>query len=591
MVKGDFLWLKTLGGLEKVDILVRHVDDVYCDPLSLRPDSQLGIAGLLEVVRRGNVTIANPLGSGVLENPGLMAFMTGLCQYYLGEDLKISNIATWWCGQEKEMKYVLENLQKLVVKRIYKPSRNRTYFGWQLSQDELDNLKREIKATPYLFVGQEQAIFATSPSLGADGFEPRHTVLRGFGVAGKSGFQTLPGGFTRSAPEFGNIHVSNQSGGLGKDTWVQSEEAVTQSNFLLKPIVPRYTSLGLKKLSSGIASNMFWVGRYMVRVRLTTNLLRVILKYFTEIENFQDPNDRDALKSLLQALTHITVTYPGFVGEEGLANLESPEKEVHEMIFNPNKVGSLAYNIQMWRGAANSVRNIWSIDTWRIFDKIDRIAKRIQNDPNRSPRNLRKGLEELIDAVVAAFGFTQHTFSQEEGAPIFEIGVALEEAMMRSSLLRSTLTIREDASKEDKVLEAVLLSVSSLNTYRHRYQGEFQVAGVIELLLVNETYPGSIAASLDRIAKNLLLLPQKPRGGKLRSEQQEIMYLINSLKQMDSFKLSKTNGSDMFRNKLDHLLASIRSGLVESANSIINTFFSHTDYKTQRSEFLFDPDL
>ena len=101
MVKGGFLWLKTLGGLEKVDILVRHVDDTYCDPLSLRQDSQLGVAGLLEVIRRGNVTVANPLGSGVLENPGLMAFIPGLCRYYLDEELKMPNIATWWCGQKE----------------------------------------------------------------------------------------------------------------------------------------------------------------------------------------------------------------------------------------------------------------------------------------------------------------------------------------------------------------------------------------------------------------------------------------------------------------------------------------------------------
>ena len=195
-----------------------------------------------------------------------------------------------------------------------------------------------------MFVGQEQAIFATSPSLGVDGFEPRHTVLRCFGVADKSGFQTLPGGFTRSAPKLGNTHVSNKSGGLGKDTWVQTEEMVSQPNFRFKPLIPRYTSLGLKKLSSSIASNMFWVGRYMVRVRLTTNLLRVILKYITEIENFEDPNDRETLNSLLQALTHTTLTYPGFVGEEGVANIENPKNEVLDLIFLiPTRLGSLAF--------------------------------------------------------------------------------------------------------------------------------------------------------------------------------------------------------------------------------------------------------
>ena len=226
MVKDNYVWLKTLNGLEQVDVIVRHVDDDYSDPLSLRPDSQLGVAGLLEAARHGNVTLANPLGSGVLENPGLMAFMPSICKYFLKEDLKLPNIASWWCGQKKELQYVVDNLDKLVIKDIRQRRGNRTAYGWELSRSEKKDLIARIKSKPNRFVGQEQAIFSTVPAWGIEGLEPRKTVLRCFASAAEDSFIVMPGGLSRSAPSAGNSHVSNRSGGIGKDTWVISDEKV-----------------------------------------------------------------------------------------------------------------------------------------------------------------------------------------------------------------------------------------------------------------------------------------------------------------------------------------------------------------------------
>lgn len=159
MVKDGFLWMKTLSGLERVDILIRHLDDRYCDPLSLKPDSQLGVAGLLEVIRKGNVRLVNPLGSGVLENPGLMAFMPTICKYFLDEPLKLPNIASWWCGQASERQYVIEHMSELVIKDLHQLGGSRTIFGWELSQKDKEQVIAKINKYPFRFVGQEQAIF------------------------------------------------------------------------------------------------------------------------------------------------------------------------------------------------------------------------------------------------------------------------------------------------------------------------------------------------------------------------------------------------------------------------------------------------
>ena len=155
MVKHNFVWLKTLSGLEKVDVIIRRIDDVYCDPLELKSDSQLGVAGLLQVVRSGNVSIANPPRSSILENPGLMPFLQNISKYLFGTGLLMPTIASWWCGQPKELRYVLNNIQSLVIKRIYRgTSRSTSVDGASLSLSQINELKQKILRYPFLYVGQ-----------------------------------------------------------------------------------------------------------------------------------------------------------------------------------------------------------------------------------------------------------------------------------------------------------------------------------------------------------------------------------------------------------------------------------------------------
>src|SRR5882724_3144803 len=166
IVKDNYVWLKTLSGLEKVDVILRRVDDVWCDPLELKEDSQLGVPGLLNAVRKGHVSIANPLGCGILENPGMMPFLQNIARYFLGHDLLLPAIASWWCGQPKEMNYVFDHIRSLVIKRIYKSSSGSTSIdASSLTEKKLEELKQQIKAHPHLYVGQEKVGFSSVPSL------------------------------------------------------------------------------------------------------------------------------------------------------------------------------------------------------------------------------------------------------------------------------------------------------------------------------------------------------------------------------------------------------------------------------------------
>ena len=204
-----------MGGLERVDVILRRVDDIYCDPLELKADSQLGIPGLLQCVRSGNVSIANPLGSSVLENPGLMPFLQPLARYFLSEDLILPTIASWWCGQPKELQYVLENIQTLVIKKIHRnPTGSSSIDGASLSASQLEACKQQIRANPALYVGQEKVEISLSPSLIEGKIIPQKVLFRSFLVSNQHDYMAMAGGLVRSSADAENFLISSQSGGF-----------------------------------------------------------------------------------------------------------------------------------------------------------------------------------------------------------------------------------------------------------------------------------------------------------------------------------------------------------------------------------------
>ena len=369
LVQGDDLtvrdgkvWLKSLDGLQPVDVILRRVDDSFCDPLELRSSSRLGVAGLLEAVRRNNVAIANPLGSSVLENPGLLPFLPRLSRYFLNQELMLPSVATWWCGQRRERDFVLQNLDRLVIKPINRSSGNYTLFGALLSAKEKELLRAAIIAKPHCYVGQEHISFSTVPSFIDRHIEPRFAVLRSFVVASGDDYQVMPGGLTRIAPQQDDFIVSNQAGGISKDTWVLTDEPDKQVSLWFQPGQDVILSADTEPLTSRAANNLFWVGRYLERIKAPTRLMRLILLKLTEARELGDPLDSQCLTVLLSALTQVTGTYPGFVTSNASV-LEEPQSELMALAKNVHRPGTLAANIQAFAQTAFSIRDVWSQDT------------------------------------------------------------------------------------------------------------------------------------------------------------------------------------------------------------------------------------
>ncbi len=570
-VRDGKVWLRTLAGLQAVDVLVRRVDDSYCDPLELRSSSHLGIAGLLQAVRCGNVGIANPLGSSILENQGLLAFLPGLCRYLLNEDLLLPSVATWWCGQDKEREFVIKNLSRLTIKSINRNSANPVIFGNTLTQAEIDDLQQKIRAKPYLYLGQEQITFSTVPSLGDGRIEARHSILRCFAVAAEGSYQLMPGGLTRVAADKHQVTVSNQSGALSKDTWVLAEQQSFDNQTLVGQnlAVPAIT----EPLSSRAADNLFWVGRHFERVLSTVRLLRITRNKQVNHLAADDRVDSPCLQVMLRAVTHLTGTYPGFTGQEKLS-LPKQQQEITSLLKDAQRNGTIAASIQNFFHAALNIRDLWSQDTWHCIDAIrdywqDQV---IANGDLRFQPSIH--LRELSIRLAAFIGLTAESMTRESGWVMLQLGRKLERSLALIALLRATVVQKRSAPEQGSILEAVLLTTDSLSIYQRRYRSVIRLPMLLELLLQDHSHPYSLAFQLQHISDLIGNLPKPYQKNQLNRQERLILKAFTDLRLCEIADLLDEEDSGVF-DHLDGLLANTADLLMQMSDSIAQTYFNH----------------
>jgi uncharacterized alpha-E superfamily protein len=579
IMRDSFVWIKTVEGLEKVDVILRRVDDTFCDPLELREDSQLGIPGLLQAVRKGNVSIANPLGSSVLENIGLMAFLHGAFKYFLNEDPIIPMIATWWCGQKKEMNHVIDNLDKLVIKTTERMSGFQTVMGSQLSRSEKDELIRKIKFEPFRYVGQEEVHFSTSPVFTKENLEPRYTVLRTYLVGGKDEYEMMRGGLARCSPEKGSFLVSNQDGGISKDTWVESTVKNT------KPSVHHQAPDMKRKavLPSRTAENLFWVGRYTQRVIRTSRFLRIVLRHLTQKGYIHQSNDSESLLILLQATTHLTYSYPGFV-EEADEVLKDPLREIHQLICNPNRAGSILFTLNNLLKSMYAARDRWTIDSWRIIDEIENVKRRIAAVEPDGIRHVLTLLDLLTGGLLSFSEMTRQSMYRSDGRVMYRMGQLIEEIQVELVQYRSILSFQYDESTEFQLLEALLLSNQNLITYRSVYRTYLSAAPTVDLLFLNSQNPTSVLSQLEGVLKYARILAQKERGGDDNEISRLVFECYSSVRLMNIDALMETEKDSDYRKGFDEFCGTLQKQMAQVYTKLSATYFSHSTYQQQGSK-------
>ncbi|WP_434696028.1 circularly permuted type 2 ATP-grasp protein [Pseudomonas sp. Z1-14] len=486
-VRDATVYLKTLSGLRRVHAIMRRLDDDFCDPLELRTDSALGVPGLLEAVRQGRVLVANALGSGVLESPGLLGFLPKISQFLFGEELMLPSIATWWCGEPPVLAQALEKLPQLLIKPAF-PSQSFTpVFGRDLDEDQRARLAARMQARPYAYVAQELAQLSQAPVWQAeDGqIQPRAIGMRVYAVSGKDDYRVLPGGLTRVAAEADAEVVSMQRGGASKDTWVLGEQAPGGEQWKAQRTVGVHDLVRRDPyLPSRVVENLFWFGRYCERCDDSARLLRIMLARYV------DGDDPQALQSAV-ALGESLMLLP----EEG----ELPERLLAAMLGDDWSF-SLRSNLQRLQWAASQVRGKLSRENWQALVELQREAVELEtSEPDFG--ELLDFLNRLVMSLAALSGFALDDMTRDEGWRFLMIGRRLERLQFLSSSLAAFL--RGEAVFDQAGLEWLLELGNSSITYRSRYLAVAQLIPVLDLLLLDEQNPHAVLFQLKLVARTV----------------------------------------------------------------------------------------
>lgn len=565
-VRDNRVMLKTLGALVPIDVILRRPLDEECDPVELKGDSLFGVAGLLEVIRAGNVSIANALGSGIVESPMLIPFLPALARHLLGEDLRIPTVATWWCGTPKARSHVLANLDSLVIRSAFHRGREHTIDPSKMNEEEKTQLAAAIEHHPEAYVGQETVRRSTAPVWEADGLKPWHVALRSFLVAKSDGaYSALPGGLVRMSASSQQLDHSMSSGDRSQDAWILADRPVTHFSLLSPPDETIRPRRGGSELPSRVAENLFWFGRYVERIDGTVRLLRSI---FSRLTSETDYSDIPEMPMLLRCLAALGQIEPGFVLEGISDQLPLIDHALPDAIFNEDEDRSLISSVLHMRRMASLVRDRISLDLWRIVNRIEQSIEYGQR--TRTSGDVFAMLNQLVLGLSAFGGLVADSMTRSLGWRFLEIGRIIERVLHVAVLVRSAIVDQE--TPVIPLLEAALEVGDSLMTYRSRYLASLHPAPVIDLLLLDETSPRSIAFQLADLNDHVARLPRDP-GDPTRAPYERIaMTQLHSIRMADVEQLAHTKSG---KQQLDRLLTRLTEQLPKLGEEISHRYLIH----------------
>ncbi len=566
-VRENRVMLKTLGGLLPVEVLVRRLNDDDCDPVELRPDSASGVSGLLEVMRAGNVSIVNSLGSRLVESPILLSFLPNICRFLLQEELKMPSVATWWCGQPKALKYVLEHLTELVIRSAFRMADSPPIHPSEIRPAELDILRRELQSRPQDYVAQETVKRSTTPVHVNGKTQPWHLAMRAFLMARGQSHVTIPGGLARVSPQSHVLDFTMTSGERAQDVWVLADGAIDDVSLLSPPDKTVALTRGGSDLPSRVADNLFWLGRYVERAESTLRLVRVlVLSISSETEGGPER------KLMLRSLAEQGQVDPDYVIsglEETLPNIAAI---LPDAVFDPTRERSLRRSIDKAAGLASIVRDRIAMDMWRTIRRISSLVQHSPGDHLKETGEFLDRLDNILAELLAFAGLAAESMTRTQGWRFLDLGRRIERAWQSSMLLQSTLNSEEGG--QPSVLEALLRVADSLMTYRSRYLSTIQVAPVLDLLVVDDTNPRSIAYQLRTVESHVEELPRDSSRALLSPEQRLAVSLRNAVRLSDPLELARQEG-DGNRPALDRLMRRLQDQLPKLSDTVSSRFLTH----------------
>jgi uncharacterized circularly permuted ATP-grasp superfamily protein/uncharacterized alpha-E superfamily protein len=509
LVQGDDLavrdgqvFIKTLTGLERVSCIFRRVDSDFCDPLEFRGDSALGVPGLVEAVRAGGVVLANALGGGVIESPAMDAYLPAVSHALLGEELKIPDIATVWCGTEWGRKAALSRLGTSILRDAFdaRPlfSRNSSArLGSDLSGEERERAIANLNRRGETMVAQEISPLGMAPVFENGKFSAKPVSLRVFAAWTPSGWMVMPGGLTRVAADDTVRALSMQSGASSKDAWVLSAAPV--DNFSL--LANGGKTLEIKRLGESAPSramdNLFWLGRYAERTESFVRILRAVASRLSD----EPAGALDVARKLLIPFSQASDSPIEEIGGE-------PEliEELRLLIYGRKLSRGLQRLLLRVEQTAWSVRDRLSLDTWRTIHALTSYEELPALDAPFEAPAARFYLDSLVRRAAALSGLSAENMTRGPNWLFMDMGRRVERAQHLAWLVRQTVGQADE--RETEHIRILLEIADSAMTYRSRYLNVFQLVPFVDLLLLDEHNPRSCAFQLAAIESHLRELPR-----------------------------------------------------------------------------------
>ena len=573
-VRDGCVYLKTLGGLHRIDVILRRLNDDYCDPLELRADSALGVPGLLQAVRDGNVAVANALGSGAVQTAALMPFLPGACRALLDEELALPAVETWWCGEPRVLAHVLATLSDMVIKPAFPTGRTEPVFCDELDAAALADLRAKLQALPSAYVAQRRATLSTTPTWDEGGLQPRRLLLRSFLVADPAdgaGYRVMPGGLGVVAARDQRHDISIQRGAASLDTWVVADGPVSTLSLLRPAGAPVELSRGGGDLPSRVADNLYWLGRYAERADAMARLARTAV---ARLPDGAEP--ADSLVAALRAQARIAAP-----PEEGAAR--DRFSEIGALIFDGETQGTLAETLRSVYRVARAIRDRLSSDTWRVITALDQEMRDAETWSGAV--STTGAVSALLDRTVALLaglsGLVMDSMSRGHGWRFLDMGRRLERAVSLTLTIAATLTSAQPS--ETLVLESLLEAADSAITYRRRYLASLHAAAVLDLLLTDPTNPRSVVFQLGALLEHVVKLPHLPgraRDGIESAIAQGADTLLSRLEEVSVRQLAEVD-ADARRPALVAMMSELARELPALSDALTESYLNHATQARQ----------
>ncbi len=543
-VHDDHLYLRTIEGMKRVDALWRRIDPRLIDPLAFDSRSRIGVPGLIDAMGAGNVVIANAPGAGVLESPAFAAFMPRLSMRLTGEDLRMPNIATWWCGQDGERERVIAGLDTMLVSPAF-PTEPRGLPSGPMIGSDLDAAARAVLIDDMGkrgidYVGQELVRLSTLPTVGANGLEPRPFLLRVFAARDAQGhWSVMPGGFARIGEHLDVRAALMGEGAFSADVCIVSEKPVTPITLMSaaeKVTIRRNPGT----LPSRVADNLFWLGRYLERAEAVLGLVRAAVGGSIDVDGGA-PLAGDTISKLgnLLAASGAAANRARSRDADIIALARAALDDATEM----SSVRSILRNA---RAIGEGSRERLATDVWRLLDA-----------PFPTRDSIAMRASQLHERFAALAGLSAENMGRTAGWRFLDLGRRIERAITVCRLLRA---LGSDSASADDLSALLELSNSAIG-YRQRYPTGLAPIAVRDLIALDTSNPRSLAFQVEAIATHLAALPRLSDDGMAEEQQQLANALVAQLATLSAVTLD------------DHAVQSLENRLLAVSDAIANRFF------------------